>query len=61
MVKALKSNVTKKNSNNNLLPCKTSEGGGEFECFSVHMSFHKLFPIVDQVSFFKDDTATENQ
>ena len=38
------SNVTKKNSNKNLLPCNTSEGGGEFECFSVHLSFYKLFP-----------------
>ena len=36
--------VTEKNSNKNLLPYKTSEGGGEFECFSVHLSFYKLFP-----------------
>ena len=41
------SNVTEKNSNENLLPYKTSEGGGEFECFSVHMSFYKLFPFID--------------
>ena len=38
------SNVTEKNSSKNLLPFNNSEGGGEFECFSVHVSFYKLFP-----------------
>ena len=37
------SNVTEKNSNRNLLPYNTSEGGGgEFECFSVHLISHFL-------------------
>ena len=35
------SKVTEKNSNKNLLPYNTSEGGGK--CFSVHLSFYKLF------------------
>ena len=34
-----------KNSNKNLLPYNTSEGGGEFECFSVHLSIYNLFPL----------------
>ena len=41
------SNVTRRNSNSDFSPYKTSEGGREFECFSIHMSFYKLFPFLE--------------
>ena len=32
--------------------CHIHQEGGEFECFSVHLSFYKLFPIMDALSIY---------